>query len=80
MGQSFHGHDVMRMMLEENKPFTPESLESAIIERFGEDARFHTCSAENMTPKELIGFLSARGKFVAAPGGISMKAENICDH
>lgn len=80
MPPSVHGHEVMKMMLEAKEPFTPESLEAAIHSRFGLDARFHTCSAENMTAKELIGFLSLRNKFVGDESSLSMRKENICDH
>lgn len=77
---SIHGHEVMKKMLESKDPFTPESLEKSIHGWFGHDARFHTCSAENMTAAELVRFLAARNKFVGAPGGFGMRRENICDH
>ncbi|MCA9239288.1 MAG: YecH family protein [Planctomycetales bacterium] len=75
-----HGHEVMRMMLESDKPFDEHSLESAILDRFGSDARFCTCSAQGMTAKELIAFLAARGKFVPTGEGFSTHASKICDH
>ena len=68
------------MMLDSKEPYTPESLESAIHQRFGLDARFHTCSAENMTAKELIDFLAIRNKFIGDESNLSMRRENICDH
>ena len=64
MAESIHGHDVMRMMVEANRAFTKEQLEIAIREKFGAEARFHTCSASGMTAKELIGFLKMRSKFI----------------
>ena len=42
-----HGHEVLAMM--QGKAFTEESLLAAIIERFGKDERFYTCSADNLT-------------------------------
>lgn len=80
MKPSIHGHEVMKKMLESKDPFTTESLETAITGWFGADARFHTCSAENMTAADLVRFLGARNKFVASPGGFGMRRENICDH
>lgn len=80
MNASIHGHEVMKKMLESKEPFTAESLEQAIHGWFGISARFHTCSAENMTAAELVVFLAARNKFVGAPSGFGMRPENICDH
>lgn len=80
MSESIHGHEVMRMMVEAGKPFTESELEETIVRTFGAQARFHTCSAENMTPKELIGFLKVRNKFVISDDAMAMRSENICDH
>ena len=42
---SIHGHEVLNMMLASGERYSIESLEAAIHARFGEQARFHTCSA-----------------------------------
>ena len=75
-----HGHEVMRMMVDSGKAYTRESLRADIIERFGADARFCTCSAANMTSDQLIDFLAERGKFVEAPQGFTTHPEKICNH
>lgn len=80
MRAQIHGHEVMAMMIESGTPYTRESLRAAIVARFGADATFYTCSAEHMTPDELITFLQARGKFVAADGGFQTDASKVCDH
>ena len=80
MSNSIHGHDVMHMMLELGGTFTRESLKLAIDERFGEQARFHTCSAQDMDAAALIEFLRQRGKFVEAADGFKTEAERICNH
>lgn len=80
MNGSIHGHEVMRMMVEAGRSFTESELEEAIVNRFGGQARFHTCSAEDMTPKQLIGFLKMRNKFLISDNAMAMKPENICDH
>ncbi len=77
---SIHGHEVMRMMVETGETYSRESLRHAIQERFGTEARFHTCSAENMDADALIDFLAARGKFVEQPEGIGMSPDHICNH
>ena len=80
MSNSMHGHEVMHMMLELGGTFTRESLKLVIDERFGANARFHTCSAEDMDAGALIEFLRQRGKFVEAEGGFNTEAERICNH
>jgi probable metal-binding protein len=77
---SIHGHEVMHMMLESDQQFTIASLQAAIANRFGKDARFHTCSAEDMTAVELIEFLTKKGKFVPVGEGFSTQADKICNH
>ncbi|EMW2191558.1 YecH family metal-binding protein [Enterobacter hormaechei] len=77
---SIHGHDVLNMMIESGERYTKESLVEAIHARFGEAARFHTCSASEMTAAELVAFLAARGKFIPAADGFSTYESKICRH
>jgi probable metal-binding protein len=77
---SIHGHDVVNMMIESGEQYTEQSLVQAIDSRFGNNARFHTCSAENMTAAELVAFLAARGKFIPADEGFSTHVSKICRH
>ena len=80
MSTSIHGHEVLHLMLEKEGGFSKESLKIAIDSRFGADARFHTCSAEGMTAKKLIDFLSDKGKFVENGNGFNTQADKICNH
>ena len=77
---SIHGHDVLNMMIESGERYTKESLVEAIHARFGEAARFHTCSASEMTAAELVAFMAARGKFIPAADGLSTHESKICRH
>lgn len=79
MAHSIHGHDVMRKMIESGDVYSRDTLRSAIIDWFGAAARFHTCSAENMTADELIAFLSERSKFTAEDGGFRVNEDEICE-
>ena len=58
---SIHGHEVLNMMIASGQQYSFESLEAAIRARFGEQARFHTCSAENMSAGELVAFCIRKG-------------------
>lgn len=80
MTNKVHGHEVMQMMLESDTAYTRKTLQEAMLKRFGEDARFHTCSAEGMTADELIIFLEQRGKFVDSGEGFTTDPDRICNH
>lgn len=78
--ESIHGHNVLNMMLESGEQYSIESLEAAIHARFGEQARFHTCSAENMSAAELVAFLHQKGKFIPQASGFNTAESKICRH
>lgn len=80
MSQSIHGHEVMHMMLELGGDFSAESLKAAMHQRFGESARYHTCSAEDLDADALIVFLREKGKFVDSEAGFNTREEHICNH
>lgn len=75
-----HGHEVMEMMLATGKTYTKATLINDIITKFGRDARFHTCSAENMTAEQLVEFLDAKGKLVQHEGGFRTSKDMMCQH
>lgn len=77
---SIHGHEVLTMMIESGEQYSEESLIAAITARFGDEARFHTCSAADMTAAELVAFLAARGKFIPKASGFSTHESKICRH
>lgn len=77
---SIHGHEVLQMMLASGESWTVASLEAAIRRRFGEEARFHTCSAENLSAAELVAFLEKKGKFIAREEGFITAENKICRH
>lgn len=74
-----HGHEVLAMMFG-NSYTSREELIAAIIEKFGADERFYTCSAENLTAAELVSFLEARGKFMSATDGFTADRSKVCHH
>lgn len=77
---SIHGHEVLNMMLDSDTDYSEKSLEQAIIAKFGEQARFHTCSAQGMTAMELVIFLAERGKFIPQEEGFTTHESKICRH
>ena len=78
--QSIHGHEVLQMMIASGETYTVATLEAAIVARFGKEARFHTCSAENLSAAELVAFLQKKGKFIADEDGFNTHESKICRH
>jgi probable metal-binding protein len=78
--EQIHGHEVMQMMLRSVKAYTRASLLADIVATFGPEARFFTCSAENLTAEGIIDFLQAKGKFVPCEEGFQTSAELMCQH
>ncbi len=80
MTNQIHGHEVIEMMTSSHQLFTRDTLKAAISAKFGADARFHTCSAENMDADALIDFLAARGKFMENVDGLAINPAKVCNH
>jgi probable metal-binding protein len=78
--KNIHGHEVLQMMCSSGKTYTTASLTADIVERFGADARFHTCSAEDMSAEELVEFLHSKGKFIPTGEGFQTSPDRICSH
>ena len=75
-----HAHEIMHMMLEQDGGFSRDSLARAIVDRFGADARFYSCSQSGMDAQGVIDFLENRGKFVPRDGGFTTAKDRICNH
>lgn len=71
-----HGHEVLSMM--EGNVYTEKELLQAIIEKYGAESRFYTCSAENLTAQGLIEFLKEHGKFAPMANGFTVDTSQVC--
>ena len=80
MAEQIHGHAVLEMVADAGHSYSLESLRAAIDERFGPDARFYTCSAQDLTAEQLIGFLYSRGKFRLVDDCFTTDRSVLCDH
>ena len=76
--EEIHGHEVLQMM--EGHDYTKESLRKAIIDRFGENQLFCTCSVRGLTVDGLIQFLEDRGKFMSTDGGFTVDTSKVCNN
>lgn len=77
---SYHGHDVLHFLLEAEQALSQAEISARVTERFGANARFHTCSAEGMDVETLLTFLLERGKIVPQDGGYVVVGHRICQH
>lgn len=77
---SIHAHKILEMM--HGKSFTEASLINTIKGDFGDDARFHTCSAQDMDAQAIVAFLKNKGKFKPASDeqGFTVNENAVCDH
>ncbi|MBL8013016.1 MAG: YecH family protein [Candidatus Omnitrophica bacterium] len=80
MVQRIHAHEVMQMMMDSGVSYSKESLAQEMTAKYGSQARFFTCSMENMTAPELIDFLEVLGKFVPKGQGFSTDKSKLCSH
>ncbi|MBC8494789.1 DUF2492 family protein [archaeon] len=74
---SLHGHEVIEFI--HTKPILKKNLLSTIKKEFG-DAKFHTCSKENMTAEELLKFLEEADKLHFKDEKAYINEGNVCDH
>jgi len=78
--ESIHGHEVMQMIADAHQSFTRSNLITEINRKFGETARFHTCSVENLTATGLVDFLTSKGKLQCDGESMSLDATTTCNH
>ncbi len=71
-----HAHEILKMM--EGNSYTTVTLREAIIEKFGTEAHFETCSAKGMNVDTTIEFLTAKGKFKSTASGFTMDIDKVC--
>jgi probable metal-binding protein len=70
----------MEMILTAEPPYSRADLKEAVRRRFGESARFHTCSAQDMTLDELLQFLGSRSKLFEVAGEVRTSRGRLCNH
>ncbi|MBO9495441.1 YecH family protein [Thalassotalea sp. G20_0] len=68
--ESVHGHNVLNMIREQEVALSKEALLTAMSAEFGEEARYHTCSAQELTAAELVDQFVGKGKLIETSEGI----------
>lgn len=73
-----HAHEVLNMM--GTKTYTEDRLKKEIVDTFGADTRFYTCSADNLDAGQLVEFLKQKGKFKPQEEGFAFDETKRCNH
>lgn len=71
--ESVHGHNVLNLIKEQEVSLSKEALLTAISAEFGKEARYHTCSARELTAEELVDQFIGKGKLIETGEGIQYK-------
>lgn len=75
-----HAHEILKMMIRTGKTYTNESLSDEIVEVFGEEATFHTCSGRGLDAYDIVQHLWMKGKFTGNPEAFVFLQESRCNH
>ena len=77
----YHVHAVLDMLAQENRIFTLPQLRDLILEKFGDTAKFSSCSSFAMDAAATIEFLLDRQKIAERKDGLfSLNHGNPRDH
>lgn len=78
--KELHGHELIHLILEANKPLTLDEIKKLSEETFGKDVSYYACSASDMDIDEMITFLLTRRKLVNRGNGFVIDTGEVCDH
>lgn len=68
MTASIHGHNVLNQIKTQEQPLTREQQLQAMQVRFGEEARYHTCSLKDLEAGQLLDVFLEKGKLGVKEG------------
>lgn len=75
-----HAHEILEMMIESGKTYSNESLSAEIVEVFGEDSTFHTCSGHGLDAHGIVEHLWGKGKFTGDAAAFVFLPASRCSH
>lgn len=75
---SIHAHEVLRLLQELGEPCPEGRVREEVVRRFGPDARFHTCSIDDLAFDDLLELLVALRKLERSSAGLSIARERVC--
>lgn len=75
-----HAHEILEMMIRTGRTYSNETLSAEIVEVFGKDSAFHTCSGHGLDPYGIVQHLWDKGKFTGNPEAFVFLRSSRCDH
>jgi probable metal-binding protein len=78
--EPIHGHEIIELVDGHPEGIASGTLTEAVAQKFGTDALFFTCSAENMSLPELLTFLGDRDKVRLRDGLVFPGGSAACSH
>ncbi len=78
--EQIHGHEILKLIANYPEGISAGTLADIVAGEFGTTARFHTCSAENMSLPELLTFLCDRDKVQLREGLVFPGESPACEH
>lgn len=80
MTKSIHGHIVLNHILDLGGSESLITLRNWSEACHGLDARYHTCSAQDLTYEGLLQFLLGRKKIEVTGDRVRVTADHVCSH
>ncbi|KXF82686.1 YecH family metal-binding protein [Enterovibrio coralii] len=78
MQTSIHVHQILNHL--KTEPMSESALTQWVDKQWGDAARFHTCSQENMLFSEVLVFLRRRKKILESAGTLAVNQARVCNH
>ena len=77
---TIHGHEIIELVSNHPDGIRLSQLAGDVVERFGQGATFHTCSAQGLDIDRLLAFLEVRGKVRITGGVVFPGGSPACKH
>lgn len=77
---TIHIHDILDIIYNSGKEYTIDSLKEEVINRYGNDINFMTCSDHKFGIEGMIDFMCSRGKIEVHGEKIFPAGASWCDH
>lgn len=77
---SIHGHAILNYIIDHGGQVSLDGLRQWARATHGENARYHTCSIQDLPFDAILRFLTERNKITVLDDCASVNVQNICGH
>lgn len=78
--ESIHGHALLNYIIDQSEPVKVETLRDWAHAIHGKQARYHTCSAKDLSLDDILSFFQTRNKITIEGGAITAAVSHVCSH